>query len=108
MAPLRLVPRALVLALARRIGFDDHCPAGVSRLELRELDPHRLGEAGRVDQPVAVPDFEEHGGAIILELEDRRAFARRPRLEVARDGIGPHSDLVERRLDLVERQPPVR
>src|SRR6185503_12408848 len=85
-------------------GFNDDRAAGVGRFELDELGPHRLSEAGRVDQTVIIADVEENRGAVVLKLKDRRAFRRRPSLQPPGDRFRPHSDLFERGLGLVEWQ----
>jgi hypothetical protein len=103
----RLVPRALILALAGGIAFDEDSATGIGRLDVGELDPGRLGDAGRVEESVLAARIEQDGGPLVLELEDRRAFRRRPVLKPAHDRVGTHADLFERRLDLVERQGPV-
>ena len=73
MRALGLVPRPLALALAGRVGFDHDRAAGIGRLDLGELDPRRLGDAGRVEEAVAVAGFEQDRGAVVGKLEDRRA-----------------------------------
>jgi hypothetical protein len=110
--PNKAVPTLWVLAIgvAIALGFDFTLRLARSqlvdeigrRLDFLELDPRRLLHARRVDQPVALARVEEDRGAFVLELEDRRAFARRPALETPGDRIGAHPDLLERRLDLVE------
>ena len=104
---LGLVPRPLVLPLPGRIGFDDDRPTGERGLDFLELDPHRLGDARSVDKTVPVAAIEEHRGAIVLELQDRRAFARRPGAQPAGNGLAAHADMFERRFELMERQPPI-
>ena len=65
---------------------------------------HRLGDARRINQDVAVAGFEQHRRAIVVEFDDRRQLTRRPSGQLARHRLAAHSDLIERRLDLVERQ----
>ena len=102
---LGLVPRPLAFAFAGRIGFDHHRTAGEGRLDLGELDPHRLGDAGRINQPVAVVHFEQDRGAVVRQARGSPgSLLRRPALQSRDERLAAHSDLVERRLDLVERQ----
>jgi hypothetical protein len=103
-APLRLVPGPFPFPLAGRIRLYGNGTAGVGGLEVFELDPHRLGQAGRIDEPVAAFYLEQNGCSVVVQLQDRRKALDRPALQASHHRISAHSDLVERRLDLVERQ----
>ena len=104
MGPGGLVPRALVEALAAGIGFDHHRMAQIGGLKLGQRHPHRFGNAGRIDQAVAVAGFEQDDRAIIVEFKDRGKVLRAPSTQFATDLLAAHPDLVKRGLDLVEWQ----
>ena len=104
MAALGLVPRPFGLALAGRVGFDEHRTTGKRLVELVERHPHRFGNAGCVNQAIARADFEQHRGPIIGELEHCRKALHRPRLQAANQGLATHPDLVQRGFDLVKRK----
>jgi hypothetical protein len=101
---LGLVPRALGEPLARRIGFDDHRMAAVDMFNLVERGPHRLGDAGDIDQPLPCVELEQEHGALFVEFENGGKIAIGPALQLAADRLTAHPDLIERGLDLVERQ----
>ena len=101
---LGLVPRPLGEPLARRIGFDDDRMAGVDMLNLVERGPYRFGNAGDIDQPLPRVELEQEHGALVVEFENGGKIAIGPALQLAADRLATHPDLVERGLNLVERQ----
>ena len=73
-------------------------------LVIGERHPHWLGDTGCIDQAVTGAGFKQHCSAVIFELENRRQLLKREAAEAAHQRLAAHADLVERRLDLVERQ----
>jgi hypothetical protein len=79
--------------------------AGEMRLQVSGGDPHGFGRPRREDQGVAALHFEKDERSFLGQFDDCRELLKPPPGDSPpRHGLAAHSDLLERRLNLVERK----